>query len=826
MSWIRDRNGNKLFFGYTDGRVTSITDALNRQVTYTYADFVNTVFDQISFKGFGGQNRTLRVNYARLQYSLRTTNPRNEPASRYQIQTYKGLFPELNNASSTTTWNPYVVSSVTLPNSKQYQLFYNSFAELARVTLPTGGAIEYDYTAGSGASFGGDTFLIYRRVIERRVYHDGSNLEGYTTYSASYSQSVSTVTVDQRNASGTLVAREKHYYQGNPPDSLSMAGDLLYPGYREGREFKTEAYAVDGVTLLRSSETTWANRVPVSWWNPVNGGEPPNDLRMTDTTTTLTDVTPNLVSRQTFAYDDSVPFNNRSDVYEYDFGSGAVGALIRRTHTDYLKTNSINSTDYTATSIHIRSLPTQIQIFDAAGVEKARTTFEYDNYATPLEPRTNISGLDSGFTTLYVTRGNLTRTTRWILSTSTQLHSYLHYDVAGNVVKSIDARGNPTTFEFNDRYGSPDTEAQGNTAPSELGGQTSYAFATKVTNAAGHISYAQFDYYLGKPVNGEDPNGIVASGSYNDSLDRPTQIKRAAGTGAENQTTFAYDDVARIVTITSDLTSNNDNLLVSQTIYDGLGRSKETRQYEGGSNYIKTEQQYVALGRADKVSNPYRNLNGTAEWTMTVFDALGRVTSVTTPDSAVVSTAYSGNAVTVTDQVGKARKTVTDALGRLTKVYEDPGGLNYETTYSYDTLDSLVKVTQGIQQRFFMYDSLNRLIRSRNPEQGTYSNINLSDPITGNSAWSMAYEYDAGGNLTKKTDARGVYATYVYDGLNRNTEINYSDTAISPDIKRFYDGATNGVGRFWYSYAGGDQNAGNNVEHTAVDSYDALGRVS
>ncbi|HEV8187743.1 MAG TPA: hypothetical protein VGP83_08340, partial [Pyrinomonadaceae bacterium] len=81
VSWIRDRNGNKLLFGYTDGRVTSITDALNRQVTYTYANFVSTFSDQISFKGFGGQNRTLLVNYTRLQYSLRTTNPRNEPVS-------------------------------------------------------------------------------------------------------------------------------------------------------------------------------------------------------------------------------------------------------------------------------------------------------------------------------------------------------------------------------------------------------------------------------------------------------------------------------------------------------------------------------------------------------------------------------------------------------------------------------------------------------------------------------------------------------------------------------------------------------------------------
>lgn len=78
VSWIRDRNGNRLLFGYTDGRVTSVTDPLNRQVTYTYANFVNTFSDQITFKGFGGQTRTILVNYTRLQFSLRTTNPRNE----------------------------------------------------------------------------------------------------------------------------------------------------------------------------------------------------------------------------------------------------------------------------------------------------------------------------------------------------------------------------------------------------------------------------------------------------------------------------------------------------------------------------------------------------------------------------------------------------------------------------------------------------------------------------------------------------------------------------------------------------------------------------
>ena len=67
-------------------------------------------------------------------------------------------------------------------------------------------------------------------------------------------------------------------------------------------------------------------------------------------------------------------------------------------------------------------------------------------------------------------------------------------------------------------------------------------------------------------------------------------------------------------------------------------------------------------------------------------------------------------------------------------------------------------------------------------------------------------------------------STYAYDALNRHTTINYSDTAINPDVKRFYDGATNGIGRFWYFYSGGDYSIGPNVDHTSVDSYNPLGR--
>jgi YD repeat-containing protein len=445
-----------------------------------------------------------------------------------------------------------------------------------------------------------------------------------------------------------------------------------------------------------------------------------------------------------------------------------------------------------------------------------------------LIARSGISGLCDGSTQNcpnqpnfcdpnYQRRGNLTGTTSFAsaASQSGPVSSFTQYDVAGNPVASIDGLSIKTTFSYADAFCNastcggtfiPNTYAlpSGTTSPvPDPTGQ--YGATTSLTTSS------VYDFWTGQVTSFTDANNQKTEAHYNDQLDRPTQVIRAVGTLVVNQSTFSYDDVAGIVTTTADLNSYGDNILKSQTLYDGLGRVIETRKYETAADYIVTQQvPFVVLQdgsnwlKASQISNPFRRyLNEQPDWTTTFEDSLGRVIKMKTPDNAVVVTGYSGSSVTVTDQAGKRRRSVTDALGRLIQVTEDPevpGGppeMDYQTTYTYDVLDNLVKVTQGGQQRFFMYDSLKRLIRARNPEQGTFGSLALSDPITSNSVWSMGYEYDSNGNLTKKTDPRGVEITYVYDALNRNTTTNYSDTTVAPDVKRFYDGATNGKGRFW-----------------------------
>jgi len=874
VSWIRDRNGNKITFNHdmVAGTMT-ITDPLNRQTLIEY-DITEPhpygLCDRITFKGFGGASRTIRVSIRSLSQTLRTTQPYDHST----VKTYQWLFPELN-AAFVTDFDPSdKVSAVWLPDERRYQISYNVYGEVARVDLPTGGAIEYDWEGGeqNGNLSGVTAFAeIYRRVITRRVYADGSlsSLVSKTTYSKHADSN--DVTVRYKDASDVTLSQSKHYFYTNILTSLGGLGPFSFESWLSGKESQTESLNSDG-SVIRRVTNTWQQRAPVSWWIFHPDLAPPNDPRLVETISTLADASPNLVSKQTMTYD---AYNNVIDVYEYDFGIGAPGPLIRRAHTDYVTFN--NGVDYAGDyNIHIRNLPLQTQVFDAGGIKRAETFCEYDLYDNspnhaPLIDRPGISGLDSGFTNGYTTRGNVTRTSSALLNSSGGVtgwvNSHAQYDIAGNVIKVIDSNGNATQIDFRDNFGSPDdpavqsSENPANNAPGELGGQMSYAFPFKITNALGHKAYTKYDYYLGRATLSEDPNGVKLNIYYNDALDRPTRGIRAIGTSDASQTIFVYNDSAspvngypaHSITTISDKDvfgeSNSGNGLKSVALYDELGRTWRGAAYEGSTWTIK-DAQFDALGRVSQVSNPYRAADpGSASppsglWTTSEYDALGRPNKVTTPDGAHVDTAYSGNNTLVIDQAGKKRISRTDALGRLTNVWEvrSPDAASgtvsvsfpnypeitagYQTDYLYDSLGNLRNVDQGGKGRWFSYDSLSRLIRVRNMEQDCNPYMPPhTDPFTGGACWSSAYSYDANGNLVSKTDPRNITTTYDYDELNRNTTVDYSDTtAVNPDIVRQYDGATNGKGRFWGDYARGFNPTDQVGEHNAIDSYDALGR--
>src|SRR5262249_17269880 len=477
-------NGNKITFTHdTSGRVLTITDSLNRVVTFAYNVIMGGSYgtgDLITFNGSGGTPRYLRVTRTTLSEALR---------SGFSIN--YNLFPQYN--QSTFNPNPSgVPKTLWLPDDRKYEFRYNDYGEVARIELPTGGASEYDWAAGvingpaSGAIgrwnecgnfVGGYSYEpgIYRRVIERRIYKDlnSSVYESRETISRPESinsalagkinegyQNSGAVEVNTYNYSGTMLESVNHTFDATNSPYNSITYSLIFydAPWQEGKERLTEAFATNGSSrgpLLRSEESTLGNG------------------HIDAIITTLSDS--NQVTKKTFVYD---THNNQTDVYEYDYGAGAAPAKsLRRTHTEYLTTNSVNGLTYNTPYpidpanpiINTRNLPLQRIVYtvnpsNGAETWATQTKYEYDLYDAsanhaPLKNRTNISGLDSAYTTSYQTRGNVTKVDRWLNSSGSSLvSSWAQYDIAGNVVTAIDENGNAAIFDFSDRFGSPDDD--------------------------------------------------------------------------------------------------------------------------------------------------------------------------------------------------------------------------------------------------------------------------------------------------------------------------------------------------------------------------------
>jgi RHS repeat-associated protein len=763
LKWMLDRNGNKINFNQSPSQYDplTITDSIGRQIT-TFDNFSH----QINYKGFDGAQKEIQVSNATLGNSLR---------SGYQLMSEQNL--EISNSS--TLWDTQVTNAITLPDGRHFQFKYDPRANLARIELPTGGAYEYDQsftTLGGGPVYCPPTNII--RVNEKRVYDAQGTLESKTTFSADYgAQTV--ITVNHFDSGNHLLSTEKHYFQGTPVNA-GCIHSTEYAYWKDGKELKTEFFASDGTTLLRKIELNWQQRATQS-------ANAEKDPRIIETTTTLVDTGQVSKTSAISPIDGSIGFdqyNNPTDIWQYDFGSGSTGALLKRTHIDYVTGSAyINA--------YLRTLPSQTWVSsDAWGSNKASLAqFEYDTHSggthAPLVDRANVVGHDPSYNQAFTTRGNVTAITSFAdaQNQTGAITTYSQYDILGNVVKTYDPKDNISIVDYDDNFGVPDNAINSSadqTRATEisqlLNGYSTFAFPTSSSNPLSWNAYTQYDYYIGESVNTKDINNLISKTVYNDPLDRVTQTVNAITTLNETQTTFSYDDLTtHKITTTSDLNALNDNLVKSESYFDGLGRTVETRRYESNGSYVGTK--YVPFTSiqdpetgvwraAGKVSNPYRSNSGEQFiWTSSLSDSLGRGTKVITSDGSKIKTAFDGNRTLITDQAGKQIIKRVNALGQIKEVWEItaqdqwtesvtfPGSsivTGYKTSYDYDAFNNLTSVNQGSQTRTFTYDTLSRLLSASNPESGTVS-----------------LTYDPNGNVKTKRDGRGIKIVYDYDNLNR-----------------------------------------------------------
>ncbi len=733
-----------------------------------------------------------------------------------------------------TIFNPSVLAEIVLPDNTSYKFTYNLYGEIEKVVYPSGGYERFVYDFIQPTDWVSGVYAETNRgVVDHFISPSGSgNDEEHWHYSASY-------------LNGSNTQPYKVTITAPPPDStyteryLHTAGAVQNPwGFtdvRIGRAYDERSFSSTGQIMRRT----------LTQWDASPQGTYPNarDPRVSKRVEILLDTktTNALTSTTSYQYDGdlNVTATNHNDFYQVsqDMGrDGAIGSipaatLLRTDETTFLVNDpSIDSGTRDAyRQRNLIRLPSSSRVLDAGGTPKAQTEFKYDEYDESHFPLVTYGQVTSWVDPQTTVRGNPTTTRRWLDTAGTWLEIHTRYDQCGSVKFTWDARDtnrvNPTQIDYSSDF----SFAYPTSVTSPVPDPTPDQQAGHLASGTAFVTFTGYDFQTGLVTSTTDANGKTTTNEYLDPLDRITKESRPDG----GSTSYFYDRALN-AGIMSDYVRTRTALdsarsVESYQFFDGLGRPSRSFLNEGGSPavYLTKDTEYDSMGRVSKVSNPYRSggwtdpagINPSGRWTTTVYEALGRVRTETTPDGAFLTTSYAGNTTTVTDQhdpnnpaaPGRSRKSETDALGRLAAVYEDPDGLNYPTVYTYDVLGNLRTVTQATAQatqtRTFVYDSFSRLTSATNPESGT-----------------AVYTYDNNGNLLTKTDARGTTATYGYDQLNRNITVIYTlggGAAATPDITRYYDNpaqGANGLGHLWKS-----QSLLSTL--TTIDQYDETGRA-
>jgi RHS repeat-associated protein len=766
-----------------------------------------------------------------------------------------------------SVFNPVVLYQIQLPTGGAYTFTYNVYGEIDKVQLPTGGYERYEYSQIPSINLTGPFYAQANRgVVNRFVSASGSGSdEVASNYSGAGINPIRITAPDN-----SLV--ERYIYR------IITVGPVLWSytpeEARSGMAFDERYYSAPdsgGIRhMLRRKLAEWSmtgsNAV-----GQINGADnATRNARITKQVEINFDSGGSALAKTiVHEYDLTQQFSsgaNEVATKEYDYivmdqataqtidiGSVPTGALLRQTVKTY-----VDAANQSYRDRNLLGLVNSVTVKDAAENVIAQTSTSYDE-GGPYAQLSDYASVTNWTDPQTSVRGNPTTVSRWLnfdgssfsaFPNGTYLASHQQYDQCGSVRTTWDAKNNQSRLSYADSF----TDYPRNT----------YAYPTNATTAVPDASgtygsntafttTSVYDFNTGRVMSSSDANGQTTTYDYTDPLNR---IRRVTGpNGARMRYNYFTTPGDLYIQV---LTDEDTRSIETRTYFDSLGRAVRKFLYDGtpSTPWSVTDTYYDTMGRVSQVSNPYRTSTPGAGvpatcsvCTTNAYDALGRVITVTTPDGAHVTSAYSGSTsgtlgttVTVTDQAGRLRRSLTDAIGRLVRVDEpdkDTGNLDdgsgpvQPTYYTYDILGNLKRVDQGSQHRYFLYDSLSRLLRARNPEQGVASANNLNDPYGDpaypNSQWSTAYAYDANGNLLTHTDARGVVTTYAYDQLNRNTSVSYAnDPAGTPATNRYYDGwrdgthnstITNSKGKLWQT-----ETAGATGVRTTTDSYDVVGR--
>lgn len=295
----------------------------------------------------------------------------------------------------------------------------------------------------------------------------------------------------------------------------------------------------------------------------------------------------------------------------------------------------------------------------------------------------------------------------------------------------------------------------------------------EVTNPLGHKAVTDYLQQFGAPTKVTDPNGKVTWYGY-DGLGRleTVWLPDAPIAFAEPSFRYSYDMPNRAVRtrqlVSADRTGPNVRFMDTWTIYDGLGRERQTQaQSPAAGKVVVGVTTYDARGmvRSETVPQAVTASPGALlpvdVWlnrTQHGYDELGRAVTEDWYRSGALAnttaTEYTVDTVTVTGPEGNRVRETVDGLGRTVSVAEHDGGQWVSTTYEHDLADQLTEVTDPAGNVItYTYDLAGRRVSQTDPDRG-----------------DATFTYDLAGNQTSVTDGNDNTISTGYDALGRARE--------------------------------------------------------
>lgn len=733
-------------------------------------------------------------------------------------------------------FDPVVLAEVVLPDGTSYKFSYNNYGELDKIVYPTGAYEKYEY-ASSTLEFDQSQqpyVQADRKITSRKLSISG---QGDDNLEWKYLEAVGLS--DDATPEGSIVSRKisviapdktrTEFYkydprpddgQGNPywmfgladaraglvfqkkiystsPDGLG--GQLLrreitqYEQTNNSYQFST----VCGQTSFTKSVNAYRNPRPVKQVSIFFEGSGP---ALSQTAIYGYDTTNQL----TTGVDQTSAFTYHYAVVDNSIGqTGKINQIPQGNLARYTETSYLNDSGYR--DKNILGLPLVSKVLDSAG-----------NIAYQTEMRYDESGFSPEAGRALPTSSRVWDSTKGSASDpNAYLTTRAKFDTYGNRIEATDAKGYTTITQYDPVYQAFPVKLT-TPVPDPTGTNGSTTEFESVVN---------YDYMTGLTLSTTDANGQTTQMEYNDPFLRLTRvIPPAGGAGVITEYGLGNSEATRYIKIKNQIDPNN--WTETTGFYDGTGKTVKTQTKDSnGDVFIET--QYDNMSRVKQVTNPYR-IGEQKFWSSTDYDDLGRIVRMTVPDRAQLQTAYGlstsgiiGTTKTNTDEANRKRKGIADGLDRMVRVIEDPDGQSLVTDYVFDTLGNLRQTIQGEQNRYFMCDSLGRVLYSKQPEQEANTLFTVTDPITRNSQWAMKFTYDNNSNLLSSVDARGISISAVYDRINRPILRDYSDS--TPDVSFYYDGT--GLGQVSNYSKGKTTKVVSSVSETRYTAFDNLGRV-